>query len=216
MVSLAILSDEQANWRPNEFATNLWGCELSFRFPTVKLLDYGQRWKELETSQNVFSTVVMAHLKAQATRGQPNERKGWKWSLTRRLYERGYERQAILSLYRFIDWVMQLPEELELEFRTELEQWEQEGRMPYLSTIERMAHQEGRKEGREEGLEQGREQGERALILRLLARRFGEMSAQRQARIAALALPQLEALGEALLDFQSGAELDSWLDECDS
>ncbi|WP_017327926.1 DUF4351 domain-containing protein [Synechococcus sp. PCC 7336] len=120
------------------------------------------------------------------------------------LYERGYEREAIVNLYRFIDWIIQLPAELELEFRTELEQWEQEGRMPYLSTIERMARQEGL------------EQGERALILRQLARRFGEMSAQRQARIEALALPQLEELGEVLLDFQSGADLDIWLDETDA
>ncbi|WP_017324849.1 DUF4351 domain-containing protein [Synechococcus sp. PCC 7336] len=206
IVSVAILSDERPSWRPNGFETGLWGCEMSFRFPMVKLLDYEQRWEELEASQNVFATVVMAHLKAQATRGQPSERKVWKWSLTRRLYERGYKREEIINLYRFIDWVMQLPEELELEFQTELEQWEQEGRMPYLSTIERMARQAGREEGREEG--------ERALILRQLARRFGAMSVQRQIRIEALALPQLEELGEVLLDFQSGEELDRWLDEC--
>nr|WP_227498604.1 DUF4351 domain-containing protein [Synechococcus sp. PCC 7336] len=173
----------------------------------------------------------MVHLKTQTTRSQPTERKSWKWRLTRRLYERGYERQAIVNLYRFIDWVMQLPEELELEFRTEVEQWEREDRMPYLSTIERMARQEGLAQGIEQGLEQGlergieqglergiergRKQGERALILRQLARRFGEISPQCQARIEALALDQLEALGEVLLDFQSGADLDSWLDESD-
>ncbi|WP_227498523.1 DUF4351 domain-containing protein [Synechococcus sp. PCC 7336] len=134
------MSDERASWRPNRFETGLWGCEVSFRFPTVKLLDYEQ------------------------------------------------------------------------QFRTELEQWEREGRMPYLSTIERMALQKGLEQGRKEG----REQGERALILRLLTRRFGEVSTQRQARIAALTLPQLEVLGEVLLDFQTGADLDLWLDECDS
>ena len=55
----------------------------------------------------------MAHLKAQETRGQQQERKRWKLSLIRRLYRGGYEREKIVNLFKFIDWVMQLPQELE-------------------------------------------------------------------------------------------------------
>jgi hypothetical protein len=32
------------------------------------------------------------------------DRKAWKWSLTRMLYERGYGREQIINLFRFIDW----------------------------------------------------------------------------------------------------------------
>jgi hypothetical protein len=36
--------------------------------------------------------------------------------LTRRLYERGLPRQTIIDLYRFLDWLMRLPEDLELHY----------------------------------------------------------------------------------------------------
>lgn len=71
--------------------------------------------------------------------------------------------------------------------------------------------QKGLREGEEKGRQEGRQEGERSLILRLLTRRFGEMSAEAQAQIHHLSLPQLEALGEALLDFATIADLTNWL-----
>ena len=50
-----------------------------------------------------------------------------------------------------------------------------------------------------------------ALILRLLQRRFGTLAAPQRARVQALPVEQLEDLGEALLDFAGGADLDDWL-----
>lgn len=38
-VSLAVLGDEDPAWRPNAYRSALWGCSLSLRLPTVKLLD---------------------------------------------------------------------------------------------------------------------------------------------------------------------------------
>jgi hypothetical protein len=101
---------------------------------------------QLEASPNPFATVVMAHLKAKETWDDQLQRKRWKFDLPRRLYEKGYDRQDILNLYCFIDWLLNLPKELELEFRHEIEQYEQEGHMPYVSSIERMARQEGKQE----------------------------------------------------------------------
>ena len=54
--SLAVLTDEESNWRPNKFSSDeLWGTQLSFQFATVKLLDYGQDWAALENNQNPFA-----------------------------------------------------------------------------------------------------------------------------------------------------------------
>jgi Domain of unknown function (DUF4351) len=61
--------------------------------------------------------------------------------------------------------------------------------------------------GRQEGLEQG----ERSLILRLLTHRFGALPAELSTQVEALSLPQLEALGDALLDFSELADLVNWL-----
>jgi predicted transposase YdaD len=71
--------------------------------------------------------------------------------------------------------------------------------------------QEGREEGREEGRQEGRQEGELELALRLLRRRCGELTPQQASRIRALPLERLEALAEALLDFQNPQDLDAWL-----
>jgi predicted transposase YdaD len=60
--------------------------------------------------------------------------------------------------------------------------------------------------------EEGREEGERALIIRQLTRRVGELSQEVRSRVESLPLEQLENLGEALLDFTSLADLESWLE----
>ncbi|MHC5830731.1 MAG: DUF4351 domain-containing protein, partial [Nostoc sp.] len=59
----------------------------------------------------------------------------------------------------------------------------------------------------------GREQGERSLVLRLLQRRVGELPQDLRDRIETLGLEQLENLGEALLDFTSLADLDTWFNQ---
>jgi hypothetical protein len=143
IASLAILGDEWDTWRPEPFETELWGCEVSFRFPIIKLLDYLPRWAELEASQNPFAIVVMAHLKTKETRNDAVARKEWKFKLTRMLYERGYERQDIINLFRFVDWILELPEDLKRSFRDELEEYERENQMPYVTSIEQMAEAKG-------------------------------------------------------------------------
>jgi hypothetical protein len=144
LASLAILGDEQETWRPPPFEESLWGCAVSFKFPMVKLLDYEPRWDELEASRNPFAIAVMAHLKTKATRNDAEARKEWKFRLTRRLYDQGYGRQDILNLFRFLDWILDLPEGLKQAFRAELAQYEQERQMPYVTSIEQMAKTEER------------------------------------------------------------------------
>ena len=60
-------------------------------------------------------------------------------------------------------------------------------------------------------LQEGEERGERSLILRLLIRRIGEVSPERRSQIQALSLSQLEAFGEALLDFTKPDDLHEWI-----
>jgi hypothetical protein len=143
IASLAILGDERETWRPEPFDSELWGCRVQFEFPMIKLLDYLPCWAELEASQNPFAIVVMAHLKTKETRNDAVARKEWKFKLTRSLYEQGYERQDILNLFRFIDWILELPEGLKQSFRNELEEYERERQMPYVTSIEQMAEAKG-------------------------------------------------------------------------
>jgi predicted transposase YdaD len=71
----------------------------------------------------------------------------------------------------------------------------------------------GRQEGEAQGEARGRALGEAAVTLRQLNRRCGPLSEATTAQIHALPLEQLEALAEALLDFNGPADLSAWLAE---
>jgi len=155
VVSLAILGDERSSWRPERFGYELWGSDVGLKFPVVKLLDYKQQWSSLETSRNPFATVVMAHLLAQETRPDAQRRLASKLAMTRGLYEKGYGREDVINLFGFIDWVMGLPEEIEQEFRLQVIQYEEERRMPYITSVERIGIQKGIRQGLLKGIELG-------------------------------------------------------------
>ncbi len=64
---------------------------------------------------------------------------------------------------------------------------------------------------KEQGIKQGLQQGQASLVLRLLKRRIGEVESEDEIRITGLSVEQLEALGEALLDFSDRDDLLAWL-----
>ena len=66
-------------------------------------------------------------------------------------------------------------------------------------------------QGRQEGRQEGQQEGELEMALRLLRRRCGQLNPRQEERIRALPLARLEALAEALLDFQGPADLEGWL-----
>src|SRR5262249_29361644 len=168
VVSLAVLCDEQLNWRPDRFEYNKWGCQVRLRFPSVKVLDFRQKEAELEQSPNPFAAVILAQLKVLETRGSPQSRWQWKLRLVKALYDRGFSREQVRQLFRVLDWMLALPLELDESFREEVHRFEEERRMPYVTTIERLAKEEGREEGRE----QGRTETLQESILRLLKSKF--------------------------------------------
>ena len=68
-------------------------------------------------------------------------------------------------------------------------------------------------EGHQVGQEDGRQREAAFLILRQLRRRLGPLAPAQETRIQALPVTDLEALGEALLDFQTVADLTAWLQQ---
>ena len=70
---------------------------------------------------------------------------------------------------------------------------------------------EGRQEGEQAGWQKGRQEEGVTLILRQLQRRCGELPLTVREQIPRLSVPQLEALGEALLEFCGLTDLEQWL-----
>ncbi|MGH7172904.1 MAG: transposase [Gemmataceae bacterium] len=164
VISLAVLADDRRDWRPDHFGYDLAGCRLTFAFPIVKLLDFAAQRPLLEASDNPFAIVVLAHLATRQTHHDPASRHAWKVRLLRGLYERGLSRDDVLQLFNLIDWMMDLPPALEQLFKQEAEDIERENHMRYVTSIERLARQEGKAEGKAEG--------QAEMLLRALARRF--------------------------------------------
>ncbi|NEX23669.1 DUF4351 domain-containing protein [Thiorhodococcus mannitoliphagus] len=189
VVSLAVLSDSNQRFRPVRYEDGRWGCRIAFEFPMVKLLDYAEpdRWAALEASDNVFALVVMAQIRAKVT-DDAETLKGWKFRLIRLMYERGYERALILELFRLIDWMIRLPAGLEADFRQELYAYEEQQRMPYVTTVEQA----------------GIQRGEAIILLRQLSKKFGaEVVEHYRTRIESADPEQLEAWCERILSAES-------------
>ncbi len=167
VISLAVLADNNANWQPSSYSYQLGGCRVSLEFPIAKLLDYEAQWQSLEETENPFGLVVMAHLKTKATSQNPESRLQWKLRLVRSLFVKGYSREEIIRLFRFIDWIMFLPKELENSFQVELRNDEEANRMRYVTSIERLA--------KEEGIEEGVIQTHRENVIDNLTTRFEEV-----------------------------------------
>jgi len=203
VASLALLTDGGKHWRPSSFSYRLLGCTMGIEFPVVKLLDLAERLDELQQHENPFALVTLAHLQARQTKGNPHRRRIAKLRLTKLLYQRDWDKRRIINLYRVIDWIMRLPQALELRFTYVALQLERRRAMPYISSMERLCMEQWGKHGLEEGRQEGRQEGQSALLTDLLRQRFGELDAAVRARLLAADLPQLSAWAKNFVDAAS-------------
>jgi hypothetical protein len=201
VVSIAVLGDDNPNWKPSQFGYSLFGYTLNVEYPIIKLLDYQQQQPQLSASNNPFAIVVLAHLAALNTTNDRTLRKQEKLALVEQLYSMGFEEQDILNLFAFLDWMLTLPLELEAEFKQEVKQLEERRAMKYVTSVERS------------GIEIGKKEHALSLITRQLNRRVGNIDDTIVDRLRGLSVEELDILGEALLDFTSMADLTNWLEQ---
>jgi hypothetical protein len=105
-----------------------------------------------------------------------------------------------------VDTYLQLNVQEEEMFQAEvgkLEETDQEGVMQIVTSW--------MTRGIEQGIEQGTKREAKSLVLRLLSKKFGPISANLQAQLQPLSVAQIENLGESLLDFSSITDLEDWL-----
>jgi hypothetical protein len=196
VVSLAVLADTNRRWRPARFRRGLWDCYDDFSYPVVKLADWRAQRPVLEASDNPFATVILAHLSAQDTRRSVAGRQVAKLALVRRLYERGYSRERILSLFRFIDWLLALPQAAEDQVWDDITKLEEGHKMTYITSVERR------------GIEKGRQEEARRALRRVLERRFGAAASDVVERLEGVRdVAKLEALLDQAITAASPDEI---------
>lgn len=213
VASMAVLADEHPNWRPDTFGYEVLGCKHNLKFPIAKLSDY--KVDDLLMQDNAFALITAAHILTQQTRKQYQKRFEAKLRLVRILYQRYRDKQRIIDLFVLVDWLMKLPSGLDQQLWREIETIEENDKMRYITSVERIGiakgraegllegRLEGRNEGWNEGLNEGRNEGrlegEYKLLRKLLERRFGLIPAWVLDRLHSAAEPELECWAEAVL-----------------
>ena len=123
--SMAILLDDDPVWRPCSYRESLWDSEITMKFPIIKLIDYNEQIQELEQSTNPFAIIILAQLAA--LKKQEIELKLTnKIQITRKLYTLGFNKKEVLALFKFIDWIIVLPKESEIEYMRNVVKLEKE------------------------------------------------------------------------------------------
>ena len=175
VISLALLTDTDKNYRPGEYRREFGNFRLSFKFPVAKLLDYQGNEEKLLKDENVFSLLILAFLGAVKKGETIDEKILFKVSLIKELYRRGYDREKILQLYKFIDWIFVLPKEATERFHEEIKKYEEAKKMPYITTAERIGIKKGIEIGIQQGIQQGALLKAQEMLQNTLTIKFGDV-----------------------------------------
>lgn len=207
IISIAILIDEDPKFRVDQYREECFGTYQEIHYLVVKLLDYQRKRQELEETNNRFAVILLAQLTVLETKKDMNARLNAKLTLMRSLYKKNYKKQDIIQLYILVDWIITLPEELVVEYEQALKQFEEERRMGYITTFERLGIEKGYQQGLTQGLEQGLNQGKADLLIRLLQHRFHSIPSIHLERIKRAGPETLLIWGERVLEAQSLEEI---------
>ncbi len=136
ILSIAILIDDDRNWRIDYHREQSFDTYLEIRYLVIKLWDFPNRRQELEAINNRFAMIMLAQLLVLETQRDSEARLKAK---------------------------IALPKEFEPIYNQAVRHIEEEKRMNYINTAQRI--------GRQEGIQEG----ESILLIRLLQRRFHQI-----------------------------------------
>lgn len=141
--SLALLVDPDPSWRPSVFVKRQLSNAIEFKFRSVKLIDWSARIEELENHESPIGLFLAGHLVSLQADENTVGRQVEKCQLFRKLFKRGLESEEIRQIGRLLDWILNLNDILEIQFRAEIEKWQKEENMGnYMGSFERLVLKE--------------------------------------------------------------------------
>jgi hypothetical protein len=195
VMTLVVLADLRRDWRPEEDVFQVGGFESRLKFPICKLIE--KLDSEWLGDGSLPALLARAQIEALRTAGDAEGRYRAKWLLVRGMYDLGYNSQEVREIFRLIDWMMHLRVDLEKRFRKELQDFEEQSQMPYVTSIERLAEA----------------RGAASAYLNTLTEICGPIPEVTQRQVQNLNAEQLQQLGKDLLRFQSLKDLENWLEQ---
>ncbi|MEY3868309.1 MAG: hypothetical protein RLZZ338_2200 [Cyanobacteriota bacterium] len=180
------------------------GNQYIVKFPDRAVLEFSYvaiqlnrlNWRDFLQQQNPVAAALMAKMKI-----QPKERAKVKAECLRLLATLRLDPARMQLISGFVDTYLRLNDEEEAIFKAEIDT---------IGLVEEEQVMEIVTSWMQQGINQGIER-EIALVLRLVNRRLGGLNPSLEAQIRDLSIEQVEDLGEALLDFQTEADLVNWL-----
>jgi hypothetical protein len=182
--------------------------EYCVNFPDFPVLIFNYRviqlnqlnWRDFLTQPNPIASALMAKMQI-----APTDRPKVKAECLRLLVTLKLDPARMQLISGFVDTYLTLNPGEETVFQTTIAEFsppEQEQVMQLTTSWMR------------QGIEQGIEQGQKSLLCQLIKHRFGELDDVTLAKVERLTAPQLEKLGEVLLDCADVTELEQWLQKC--
>ena len=211
--SFAVLGDTNVTWKPGPFEQGIWDCNVKFEYPVVKIAEKVKNWKALEKSNNPFAIVTMVHWRAIKTAKNKKNRVNEKIALIKHLYKKGFSKQDIINLLRFIDWVMEIPKELSPIFEKKLERYEKEKKMYYITQLQRPSFERGQKEGEKRGEKKGEKKGLIKMLSTIIAKKFNSQVRRESPRLRNLEKEDLMSLAENIFAFNSLESVHDWINQ---
>lgn len=195
--------DSPLTQEPSSFQIEFLGWNIiDFQYRVVQLNQLN--WQNFVNTTNPVAIALMSKMKIGA-----KERPTVKLLSLQLLTRLGLNAAQVELISGFIGTYLKLNETEKAEFQEQIatiEPREQEQVMEIVT--------DWMEEGIERGIEQGMQREAALFVRRQLNRRFANLSTQQQEQIQGLTRQQLEDLEEALLNFSSIADLDTWLSEC--
>jgi len=198
VISLAVLTDTRASFRPDHYADAMAGCSVRFDFAMVKLLDWRERMDELLHDKNPFGLLIAAQLTAKLVKDSKTRADNLV-GFYRLVIKKDLDRELIRRLIVFLEWMVYLPEDISTYYNELIEQVEEDTQMPYISLIERKGIKLGLEQGLEQGIEQGINRGRAATLCKQLQLKFGDLSDDYQARLNQGSQTELDLWTERVL-----------------
>jgi hypothetical protein len=211
VISLAVLTDANTRYRPEHFVEMVAGSGVHFRFRTAKLLEFRDRMKELQSSDNPFGLLVAAQLTAKLEK-DGKQRADNLIGFYRLACKKRLGRAKIVRLIVFLEWLVALPPEIkEGYYHAQIDQLRRDDTMPYVSMLEEIGIKRGIEQGLEQGIEkgirigedrgrlEGLHEGRAAMLLRQLQLKFGELPEDICLRVAQADQTELDLWAERIL-----------------
>ena len=148
VLSFAILTDKNKSYKPDTFKYEFYGVKQEYRFRLYKVVE--QEDSQLMNNKNPFSMVVLAAKYSLKAGNTDNIKIGFKLKLMKLMIQRNYAREQIRYLFKFINGIIKLSDEMKQEiFYKKFKKIAGGTIMEILTDFEEVAMRKGMEKGME-------------------------------------------------------------------